>query len=110
MPDRWLVDCISALGPVPLFDAKLFDIDHRREVAVVQVEPIAVPPEHDGRRGGFQRVSGETVPVSVVLAARRESGRGGRTGVACGPSGSVSPEDVGLRDEEPGVLKDAVAA
>lgn len=64
-PNTWLSSTIHAgLHPVPPFEIQVFERPDGRQAAAVEVRPVAVPPcvTSDGRV--FQRVSGQTLPVT----------------------------------------------
>lgn len=60
----WLGKIIRRLAPEPRTDVRPWTLEDGRLVAIVRVEPVAQPPcmTPDGRV--FQRVSGETIPVT----------------------------------------------
>ena len=64
-PGTWASSVItSGMSPLPPFDTKTLDRDEGRRVLVVEVEPVSVPPcvTNDGVL--YQRVSGQTKPVT----------------------------------------------
>jgi hypothetical protein len=80
-PGTWLSSVITdALRPSPLFDVKVFDRDGGKRAAVVAVEELAVPPCVTASGVVYQRVSGQTMPVTDqrVLADLIVRGRAAR--------------------------------
>jgi hypothetical protein len=77
-PRVWLGSVIrSGLYPIPEHEALVWSVGGDRSVVVVRVEPVAVPPCLTTDGIAYQRVSGETVPVTDprVLQALLERGR-----------------------------------
>jgi hypothetical protein len=78
-PRPWIQKIVreSGLRPVPVVDAHAWSTSKRRHVAVVRVDPIAVPP-CVCRGTVYERVSGATMPVKepIRLAELYERGRG----------------------------------
>ena len=77
-PGTWLSSVIaSGLHPKPWFDIKLFERDDGRVAAVVAVEPVAAPPCITATGVVYQRVVGQTLPVTDqrVLADLMARGR-----------------------------------
>jgi hypothetical protein len=65
-PVTWLSSLIapSGLSPLPFFDAKAFAGEDGRQSVVVMVEPIASPPCITASGIVYQRVSGQTLPLT----------------------------------------------
>lgn len=77
-PPVWLDQVIrDGLRPVPRFDVRAWETDAGRHVAVVRVEPVAVPPCMTAGGEIYERVSGRTVKVidPAGLAALFDRGR-----------------------------------
>lgn len=77
-PQLWLGQQVrDGLRPTPRFDVRSWERVGGREVAVVQIEPVAVPPCMTADGTVYERVSGATVPVTdpAVLARLYERGR-----------------------------------
>ncbi len=75
-PTVWLSQIIrDSVRPVPRHDVRAWPLD-ARSVAVVQVEPVAVPPAMTISGEIYERVSGATVKVTdpAVLAGLFERG------------------------------------
>lgn len=80
-PGTWLSSVItSGLHPVPTFDVKTFERGDGRHAALVAVEPVAVPPCITTSGVVYQRVTGQTLPVTDqrVLAELYRRGRAAR--------------------------------
>ncbi len=76
-PGTWVGSLIAAgVSPLPVFDSKQFELGDGRQAVVVQVEPVAVPPCMTASGVVYQRVSGQTLPVTDqrVLADLLEKG------------------------------------
>lgn len=70
-PTRLLADVIAGgLDPVPAFDVKPFEVDDGKHVAVVMVEPVAVPPCVTIAGQIYERLPGKTEPVNATTLAR----------------------------------------
>jgi hypothetical protein len=82
-PATWVSSLIvdGGVSPLPVFDAKPFGRDEGRKAVVVKVEPVAVPPCITASGLVFQRVTGQTPPVTDqrVLADLIEKGTAART-------------------------------
>ncbi len=65
-PGTWLASLVAAQGvtPVPVFDVKVFDRADGRHAAVIAVEPLEAPPCITASGVVYQRVSGQTLPVT----------------------------------------------
>ena len=77
-PGTWLSSVIdSGLSPRPWFDVKSFERSEGRVAAVVAVESVAVPPCVTATGVVYQRVTGQTLPVTDqrVLAELFARGR-----------------------------------
>jgi hypothetical protein len=74
----WLSNIIRELTPVPRYDIKVFSTTNSRLVAIVAVEPIDVPPCMSGG-SVFERVSGQTIPVTDPRVLRELFSRGEAT-------------------------------
>lgn len=98
----WLSSAItSGLSPTPPFDVKVFDRGGDKKAVVVRVEPVAVPPCITADGIVFQRVSGQTLPVTDQRVLTELAERGG--------AARYQAEGKGLRAagrilEEPGIL------
>ena len=80
-PATWLSSLItSGLHPTPWFDVKTFDRGEGRSASVVAVAPVAVPPCITATGVVYQRVVGQTLPVTDqrVLADLFARGRAAR--------------------------------
>ena len=80
-PSVWLSNVISSgLDPRPTFDVKVWPVDGNRHVAVVRVEPVAVPPCVTSSGQIYQRLPGKTELVSdaSILASLFERGQGAK--------------------------------
>jgi hypothetical protein len=71
----WLSNAIGELAPSPRYDVKVLPTTGGSVVAVVAVEAIDVPPCMSGG-SVFERVSGQTVPVTDPAALRALFARG----------------------------------
>jgi len=71
----WLSSVIRELEPVPRYEVRVFPADGEALVAVVGVEPVDVPPCMSGG-SVFERVSGQTVPVTDPASLRSLFARG----------------------------------
>jgi Schlafen, AlbA_2 len=85
-PKTWLDDVAETLRPRPKTDSKAWKIEDNRVVAVVQVEPVAVPPCMNAGGQIFERTSGKTVRVTdpLVLARLTERGQVARKAAEAG--------------------------
>lgn len=74
-PPVWVTNIARTLSPAPRVDVRDWEAERGR-VAVVRVDPVAQPPCMT--RGGqvFERVSGQTVPVTDPAELARLFGRG----------------------------------
>jgi hypothetical protein len=65
-PGSWVGSLIAPAGvsPLPVFDPKPFDLGDGRHAVVVRVEPVDVPPCITASGVAYQRVSGQTLPVT----------------------------------------------
>jgi hypothetical protein len=75
-PELGLGKVIRNLNPVPRFEARAWSPDDDRTVAVVQVEPVAVPPCMTPLGHVYERVSGETLRVEDPVLLDRLFRRG----------------------------------
>ena len=76
-PGTWVGSLIAAgVSPLPVFDSKPFELGDGRQAVVVQVEPVTMPPCITASGVVYQRVSGQTLPVTDqrVLADLLEKG------------------------------------
>jgi hypothetical protein len=64
---EWLDEAVARLRPPPPVAVKVLEAGAGRRVAVVRVDPIAVPPCVTPGGGVYQRVAGETVPVRAPV-------------------------------------------
>jgi hypothetical protein len=101
-PATWISGVIATgLRPSPSYDVKVFDRAGGRKVAVVAVDALAVPPCVTANGIVYQRVSGQTLPVTDqrVLADLFGRGRAARAEAA------VLASRAGLRAlDEPATL------
>jgi hypothetical protein len=65
-PERWISDCVGALRSPPRYDVKLWSA-RNGGLAVIQVEPVVVPPCMTPSGVVYERVAGETRPVTEPL-------------------------------------------
>jgi hypothetical protein len=83
-PATWLTSVIAdgGVSPVPRFDVKVFARDDARKAAVISVEPVTAPPCITSSGIVYQRVSGQTLPVTDqrVLADLVKAGDAARQG------------------------------
>lgn len=65
-PGTWVSSLIapSGVAPLPAFEAKAFELANGRHAVVVQVEPLATPPCITASGVAYQRVSGQTLPIT----------------------------------------------
>jgi hypothetical protein len=80
-PGVWLSSLItSGLNPAPRFDIRTFSREEGRVAAVVAVETVAIPPCVTSSGAVYQRVVGQTLPVTDqrVLADLVARGRTAR--------------------------------
>jgi hypothetical protein len=65
-PATWASSIIATGGvsPVPVFDAKPLRVEDGGVALVVRVEPVATPPCITASGTVYQRVSGQTLPVT----------------------------------------------
>jgi hypothetical protein len=75
-PERWIGDAIQSLRSAPLYDVNVIDAAGKKKVAVVEVEPVAVPPCMTPTGTVYQRVSGKTVAVTEPLVLLELTQRG----------------------------------
>jgi hypothetical protein len=69
------------MTPVPRIDVATWERDEGRHVAVVAVDPVAVPPSITRDGVVYERTSGQTLPVTdqVVLARLHDAGQHARS-------------------------------
>jgi hypothetical protein len=80
-PGTWLASLLAAgLSPQPEFDVKAFEREGGRVAAVLAVDPVAVPPCVTASGVVYQRVTGQTLPVTDqrVLSELFARGRAAR--------------------------------
>ena len=80
-PGTWVTSVLGArLRPVPDLDVKVFDRPSDRKAVVIRVQPVGAPPCITSDGIVYQRVSGQTVPVTdpVVMADLLARGRAAR--------------------------------
>jgi Putative DNA-binding domain len=81
-PNTWLASIVANGGvtPIPRFDVKVFDREDGRRAAVVAVEPVDAAPCITASGIVYQRVSGQTFPVTDqrVLADLIQQGAAAR--------------------------------
>lgn len=75
-PALWLEEVIRALRPAPAGEAKAWPRADGRKLAVLRVQPVAQPPCMTPGGTIYERVSGQTVPVTDPAALNRLFGRG----------------------------------
>jgi hypothetical protein len=63
-PELWIGKVVRGLTPAPRFEPKAWTLDDGRVVAVVWVEPVDEPACMTPKGAVFERVSGETLPVT----------------------------------------------
>lgn len=65
-PGTWIGSLVAAGGvsPVPVFEPKAFDANDGRHAVVVRVEPVPTPPCITASGIAYQRVSGQTLPIT----------------------------------------------
>lgn len=101
-PPVWLDQTIrDGLRPVPRFNARAWAVDGRH-VAVVRVEPVAVPPCMTTSGEVFERVSGRTVKVEEprTLAQLYQRGETAELGAEKGALQATQDIFVGEPQEE----------
>lgn len=70
-PTVWLSGVIArGVDPVPLFDVKTWSVKDGKHVAVVSVDPIAVPPCVTSAGQVYERLPGRTEPASAETLTR----------------------------------------
>jgi hypothetical protein len=81
-PQTWTSSVISAGGvsPIPRFDVKSFLREGGRHVVVLEIQPVSTPPCITASGVVYQRVSGQTLPVTDqrVLSELIEKGGAAR--------------------------------
>lgn len=81
-PGTWLSSLLAegGLSPRPPFDVKAFERDDGRVAAVLAVDPVAVPPCVTASGVVYQRVTGQTLPITDqrVLSELFARGRAAR--------------------------------
>jgi hypothetical protein len=75
-PTTWLDDVAESLRPRPKTEARAWELEGGLAAAVVQVEPVGVPPCMTAGGLIFERTSGKTVRVTDPLVLARLSERG----------------------------------
>lgn len=63
-PELWIGKVLRGLRPTPRFEPRAWTLDDGRVVAVVWVEPVDEPPCMTPKGNVFERVSGETLPIT----------------------------------------------
>lgn len=80
-PGTWIASVVSdGLNPVPRFDVKVWDVDSRRKVVVLSVDPVDAPPCLTRDGVAYERTSGRTVRITdpIVLSRLTERGEAAR--------------------------------
>jgi hypothetical protein len=107
-PKTWLDDVAESLRPRPqIGEPRVWGLDDCRAAAVVQVEPVAVPPCMTAGGQIFERTSGKTVRVTdpLVLARLTVRGEGARKAARSGAQDAFSSVSKGaLRSDNRGVV------
>jgi hypothetical protein len=75
-PGTWVDDVVETIRPRPKTDSRVWELDDDCAVAVVQVEPVAVPPCMTAGGQIYERTSGKTVRVTDPLVLARLNERG----------------------------------
>jgi hypothetical protein len=107
-PTTWLDDVAGSLRPRPRTgDPKVWDVSDGNHVAVVQVEPVAVPPCMTAGGQIWERTSGKTVRVTdpLVLARLTERGESAREAAKAGARAVAATVNEGaLRSDNRGLI------
>jgi hypothetical protein len=74
-PETWLLDIVAALRPAPVAHARAWPVGDR-VVAVLRVQPVGQPPCMTTGGVVYERVSGQTLPVTEPTALDRLFSRG----------------------------------
>jgi hypothetical protein len=107
-PKTWVDDVAESLRPRPqIGEPHVWELEQNRAAAIVQVEPVAVPPCMTAGGQIFERTSGKTVRVTdpLVLARLTARGDGARTAARSGARGAFRSVSTGaLRSDNRGVI------
>ena len=107
-PGTWATSVLGArLRPVPELDLKVFERPEGRKAVVIRVQPIGAPPCITSDGIVYQRVSGQTIPVTdqAVMTDLLIRGRAAREATEAAARDAASA----LRQRPPMLTADDVA-